>query len=147
MEKDSSQSSEQRQASVASKVYLARVNGIETGPYSLRELSRMRTSRELAPDTPCRLVDAKEWTTLDTLLLHKQGIRRLKKVRSRSFSAFSRRTLPSLVLIGIGLVSLAFGAFYAVGGASQMMLIGYMLVALGFVLCVLAYFIHPRSES
>lgn len=129
------------------KIYFALVGGTETGPYSIRDLVQLRNNKTLKADTPVRIDGSSATQPLETLLTHKLGTRKLKRVARGSLQSFSRNTLPTIAFAGLGVIAVGMGIYTSLRGGSSFAFLGYGLTAVGFGLFVFAYFIHPKSEK
>ena len=130
------------------KIYYTCVDAKVQGPFSMRELVRLRDAREIRGDTPVQIEGGKDWQPLETLLLHKLGRRKMKRIQRSTLTSFSRKTLPTIVFGMMGLISLLMGVGIVMRGTGESAsFLGYALVGLAFTLFTIAYFIHPKSES
>lgn len=131
----------------SSKVYYTYVDEKVAGPYSLRDLVKLQRDKVIRLDTPCCVAGAKEWQNLELMLTHKVGRRRMKKVQRSTFTSFSQKTLPTLVFLFIALLCMAMGVGVVMMMRSDFSAFGYVLILLGFVMLIVAYFVHPKSEK
>jgi hypothetical protein len=141
------QGQERRTNASSARIYYTYSDAKVQGPYSIRELVKMRNAKELKLDTPCCIQGGKEWQTVEVLLTHKLGKRRLRRVQRSTLTSFSRKTLPTIFFVGLGLLAIAMGAYMATRTEGTVATFGFVLIPFGFGLFLLAYFIHPKSEN